>query len=53
MSANVTNGRQDDLRRANLQVHSSEGKGIEEVTVVNDRSIRLAAMEVLDRAGWN
>jgi len=36
-----TTGRQDDLRRAILQVQSSEGKGIEEMTVENDRPIRL------------
>ena len=53
LSANVTTGRQDDLRRATLQVESSEGEGIEEVTVANDRSIRQVAMEVLDRIGWS
>jgi hypothetical protein len=49
----VTTGRQDDLRRAAEWIAGSEGEGIEDLTLPNDRPIRQVALEILDWLGWN
>jgi hypothetical protein len=53
LGADVTTGRQDDLRVAAASVARSEGVGIEDLTVSNDRPIRQVARDVLDWLGWN
>jgi tRNA uridine 5-carbamoylmethylation protein Kti12 len=52
LGADVTAARQDDLRDAAAWNAASEGVGIEDMTVPNDRPVREVAMEVLDRLGW-
>jgi hypothetical protein len=52
LGADVTTGRQDDLRRAALQIEHAEGEGIEDLDVSNDRPIGDVAAEVLAWLGW-
>ncbi len=53
LSSDVTTGRQDDLRQAAAQVASSQGAGIEDLTVSNDRPIRQVAGDILRWLAWN
>jgi tRNA uridine 5-carbamoylmethylation protein Kti12 len=52
LGADITAARQDDLRDAAAWSAASEGVGIEDMTVPNDRPIREVAMDVLDRLRW-
>jgi hypothetical protein len=52
LRADPTTGRQDDLRRAAAAVAASEGVGIEDLTVSNDRPLRQVAMEIVEWLGW-
>jgi adenylylsulfate kinase-like enzyme len=52
LRSDVTSGRANDLREAAAQISKSEGVGIEEKTVPNDRPIRQVALEILDWLGW-
>lgn len=52
LSADVTTGRQDDLRRAALQIEHAEGVGIEDLEVSNDRPIGDVGADVLAWLGW-
>jgi hypothetical protein len=47
-----TAGRQEDLRGAASWIAASEGVGIEDRTVSNDRPIREVATEILQWLGW-
>jgi hypothetical protein len=52
LRADVTSGRQDDLREAASRLAASEGEGLEDLTVANDRPIRQVATEILEWLGW-
>jgi adenylylsulfate kinase len=52
LAADVTSGRQDDLREAASSIAAGEGVGVEDVTVVNDRPVGLVACEVMTWLGW-
>src|SRR2546430_11379458 len=53
LRCDVTTDRRDDLRRAAEQIATSEGVGIEDITVANNRPIREVALGVLDWLGWD
>jgi adenylylsulfate kinase-like enzyme len=53
LGADITAARQDDLRDAAAWNADSEGVGIEDMTVPNDRPIREVATDVLVRLGWD
>ena len=52
LSADVTTGRQDDLRAAARWLESSSGVGFEEISISNDRRIQEVAAEVLEWLEW-
>jgi hypothetical protein len=52
LAADVTSGRQDDLREAEAQLAASEGAGFEDVAVANDRPIGVVAAEIMSWLGW-
>jgi hypothetical protein len=52
LAADVTSGRQDDLRNAAAQIAASEGVGLEDLVVVNDRPIGAVAGEIMGWLGW-
>ena len=52
LASDVTSGRRDDLQRAAEQIAASEGAGIADVVVSNDRPIAIVAREVLTFLGW-
>ena len=52
LSADVTSGRQDDLRTAARWLDSSIGVGFEEIAISNDRRIQEVAAEVLEWLEW-
>jgi predicted kinase len=52
LKADVTTGRADDLREARAQLQRDDGVGIEDLTVANDRPIRVVASEIVAWLGW-
>jgi hypothetical protein len=52
LAADVTSGRQDDLREAAAAIATAEGTGVEDVVISNDRAIGLVAREVMAFLGW-
>jgi hypothetical protein len=52
LRADITSGRQDDLREAAARAASSDGTDLADLVIVNDRPIRTVAKETLDRLGW-
>ena len=52
LRADVTTGRADDLREARAQLQRADGVGIEDLTVANDRPIRVVAEGIVDWLGW-
>ncbi len=52
LAADVTSGRQDDLREAAAQLAAAEGAGVEDVAISNDRPIAAVAHEILAFLGW-
>ena len=52
LAADVTSGRQDDLRSAAVQIATSAGVGLEELTIANDRPVRVVAEEIMSWLGW-
>lgn len=52
LAADVTSGRQEDLREAAAQMAASEGVGVEDLVVANDRPIGVVAGEILSWLGW-
>lgn len=52
LAADVTSGRLDDLRESTLALAASEGNGVEDVAVGNDRTVGAAAREVMRFIGW-
>src|SRR6202034_1642702 len=51
LQSDVTTGRQDDLREAAAWLATSQGAGIEGLTMANDRPIREVAAAILDWMG--
>jgi hypothetical protein len=52
LATNVTSGRRDDLRQAALSIAASEGVGVEDVVVTNDRPIKEVTEEIVTFLGW-
>ena len=52
LASDVTSGRQDDLREAEAQLAASEGVGLEDVAVANDRPVGVVAREIISWLGW-
>ncbi len=52
LAGDVTSGRRDDLREAASSIAASEGAGIEDVLISNDRPIGTVARDVLTFLGW-
>jgi AAA domain len=52
LAAHVTSGRQEDLREAAAQIAASEGVGIEDLAVANDRPVGAVAGEIMSWLGW-
>jgi hypothetical protein len=52
LASDVTTGRRDDLRQAASSIAASEGMGIEDVAVRNDRPVQVVAQEVMTFLGW-
>jgi adenylylsulfate kinase len=52
LASDVTSGRRDDLREAASSIAASEGAGIEDVLISNDRPIGTVARDVLAFLGW-
>jgi hypothetical protein len=50
--ADVTSGRQDDLREAAAWLATAKGTGFEGLTLPNDRPIREVASDILAWLGW-
>jgi len=52
LASDVTSGRRDDLREAAFSIAASEGAGIEDALISNDRPIGTVARDVLAFLGW-
>jgi hypothetical protein len=52
LATDVTSGRREDLREAAAQMAASEGVGIEDLVVANDRPIGTVAGEIMSWLGW-
>jgi hypothetical protein len=52
LAVEVTTERQDDLREAAASIAASEGEGVEDVMVANDRPVAVVAREVMTWLGW-
>ena len=52
LAADITSGRRDDLRQAASSIAASEGVGIEDVVITNDRPIEVVAEELMTFLGW-
>jgi acyl-CoA thioester hydrolase len=52
LTGDVTGGRQDDLRAAEESIAAGHGVGLEDIAVLNDRSVQQVAREVMTFAGW-
>ena len=52
LAADVTSGRQDDLRNAAAQIAAAEGVGLEDLVVANDRPIAAVTGEIMGWLGW-
>jgi hypothetical protein len=52
LAGNVTSGRRDDLRDAVSSIAASEGIGVEDRVVTNDRPVGVVAREVMAWLGW-
>ena len=53
LASAVTSGRrEDDLREAAASLAASEGVGVEDLVMVNDRPIGIMAVEVMTWLGW-
>jgi GNAT superfamily N-acetyltransferase len=52
LAADVTSGRRDDLRDAAESITASEGVGIEDLVIDNDRPVQVTAHSVMSWLGW-
>ena len=53
LAADVTSGRRDDLRDAAASIAASEGVGVEDLVIKNDRPVSQIAHEVMTWLGWH
>ncbi len=53
LAGEVTSGRRDDLREAASSIAASEGAGIEDVAISNDRPLSTVAQDVITFLGWH
>lgn len=52
LASDVTSGRRDDLRQAASSIAASEGAGIEDIVIGNDRPVGVVARDVMTSLGW-
>jgi hypothetical protein len=52
LATDVTSGRRDDLRDAAQSVAASEGVGIEDLVIENDRPVHVIARAVMSWLEW-
>ena len=52
LATDPTAGRADDLREAEAQIAASEGVGLEDLVVANDRPIGVVTGEIMSWLGW-
>jgi hypothetical protein len=52
LATDPTAGRAEDVREAEAQIAASEGVGIEDLVVANDRPIAVVTQEILSWLGW-
>jgi hypothetical protein len=52
LATDITSGRRDDLRQAALSIAASEGVGLEDVVITNDRAIEVVAEELMTFLEW-
>jgi len=52
LATDITSGRRDDLRHAASSIAASEGVGIEDVVITNDRPVEVVAEELMTFLGW-
>jgi len=52
LATDPTSGRADDLRAAAAQLAASEGAGVADLVVANDRLIGAVAAEIMTWLGW-
>ncbi|MGH3144299.1 MAG: hypothetical protein ACRDTR_00685 [Rubrobacter sp.] len=52
LRSDVTTARRDDLREAAAWIATSEGVGIEDLTLSNEQPIRRVALGIVDWLGW-
>jgi hypothetical protein len=52
LAGDVTSGRRDDLRAAAASIAASEGFGVEDAAISNDRPIGVVARNVLAFLEW-
>ncbi len=52
LRSDATTGRRDALREAAAQIAASEGVGLEDLAVPNDRPVHQVATEIIDWLGW-
>ena len=52
LATDITSGRRDDLRQAASSIAASEGVGLEDVVIANDRLIEAVAEELMTFLGW-
>jgi len=52
LAADVSTGRHEDLREAAAQIAASEGVGVEDLVVANDRPIEVVAGEIMSWLAW-
>jgi adenylylsulfate kinase len=52
LAADPTAGRAEDLREAAAQITASEGVGVEDLVVANDRPVAVVTAEIMSWLGW-
>ncbi len=52
LASDVTSGRRDDLREAAAQIAASDGVGVADVVIIDDRPIAVVARELMTFLGW-
>jgi hypothetical protein len=53
LATDPTTGRADDVREAAAQIAASQGAGLEDLVVANDRPIGTVAAEIMTWLGWH
>ncbi len=52
LATDITSGRRDDLRQAASSIAASEGVGVEDVVITNDRPMEVVAEQLMTFLGW-